>query len=72
MSSTNLEQNQPLPVGDNANGIKATHQQFDNLNRYATNASVAIPMEVFEKMYLNPETRVKGELRKTFANPTPL
>lgn len=36
------------------------------------NASVGIPMEVFEKMYLNPETRVKGELRKTFANPTPL
>ncbi|KAE9366310.1 gpr1-like plasma membrane protein [Stipitochalara longipes BDJ] len=72
MSSTNLEQNQPFQNGDNANSIKATHQQFDSLNRYATNASVAIPMEVFEKMYLNPETRVKGELRKTFANPTPL
>ena len=72
MSSTNLEQGQYIPNGDNADSVKPTHQQLDNLNRYATNGSVAIPMEVFEKMYLNPETRVKGELRKTFANPTPL
>jgi hypothetical protein len=28
-------------------------------------------MQVF-KIYLNPETRLKGELRKTFGNSTPL
>jgi hypothetical protein len=43
-----------------------------NLDRFATNGSISVPMDVFEKMYLNPETRVKGELRKTFGNPTPL
>jgi hypothetical protein len=42
------------------------------LDRYATNASVAIPMDVFEKMYPNPQNIVKGDLRKTFGNPTPL
>ena len=44
----------------------------NHLNRYATNGSVAIPMEVFEKMYLNPQMVVKGQLVKTFGNPTPL
>ena len=28
--------------------------------------------ELFEKLYLTPEQKVKGELRKTFANPTGL
>ena len=68
-------------LGDKRNGqsstvdndnIKPTRQQIDNLNRYATHTSVAVPMDVYEKMYLNPETRVKGQLRNTFANPTPL
>jgi len=70
-----------LELGDKRNGqpstigndnIKPTHQEIDNLNRYATHTSVAVPMDVYEKMYLNPETRVKGQLRNTFANPTPL
>ncbi|KAI9678340.1 MAG: hypothetical protein M1817_006286 [Caeruleum heppii] len=34
--------------------------------------SFTISPEVFEKMYLSPETPVKGDLRKTFGNPTPL
>lgn len=28
--------------------------------------------ELFEKLYLQPINNVKGDLRKTFANPTPL
>lgn len=48
------------------------NDQFANLGRFATNASVAIPMEVFEKMYLNPQNIVKGDLRRTFGNPTPM
>ena len=34
--------------------------------------SISIPKELFEKLYLAPETMVKGDLRKTFGNPTPL
>ena len=34
--------------------------------------SVTIPRDLFEKMYLNPPTKVSGDLRRTFANPTPL
>lgn len=28
--------------------------------------------ERHEKLYLSPENRVKGELRRTFGNPTPV
>lgn len=31
-----------------------------------------ITTELFEKLYLTPQTPVKGDLRSTFANPTPV
>ncbi|KAF2035139.1 hypothetical protein EK21DRAFT_96916 [Setomelanomma holmii] len=34
--------------------------------------SISISPELFEKLYLSPQNQVKGELRKTFGNPTPL
>jgi len=34
--------------------------------------SLSISPEVFEKLYLSPETAVKGDLRTTFGNPTPV
>lgn len=34
--------------------------------------SLSISPEVFEKLYLSPENAVKGYLRKTFGNPTPV
>ena len=37
-----------------------------------TAKSFTISPELFEKMYLSPENKVKGDLRKTFGNPTPL
>ncbi|MCJ1301792.1 hypothetical protein MMC08_004593 [Hypocenomyce scalaris] len=40
--------------------------------RIRTAHSVSISPELFEKMYLNPQKEVKGDLRKTFGNPTPL
>lgn len=40
--------------------------------RQMTTESIPVPKEMLEAMYLNPATRVKGQLRKTFANPTPL
>ena len=42
------------------------------INKIRTANSVTISPELFEKIYLNPQNAVKGELRNTFANPTPL
>lgn len=42
------------------------------LNRIRTAGSISISPELFEKLYLSPENRVKGDLRKTFGNPTPM
>lgn len=40
--------------------------------RQMTSETIPIPKEVFEAMYLNPEARVKGQLRRILANPTPM
>ncbi|KAK9241527.1 GPR1/FUN34/yaaH family-domain-containing protein [Lipomyces tetrasporus] len=37
-----------------------------------TAQSITMSPELFEKLYLSPERAVKGSLRRTFANPTPL
>lgn len=42
------------------------------LSRIRTAGSISISPELFEKLYLSPENRVKGDLRKTFGNPTPM
>ena len=42
------------------------------LQKIRTAGSVSIPPELFEKLYLSPQNVVKGDLRKTFGNPTPL
>lgn len=42
------------------------------LNQIRRTASVSLSPELFEKLYLAPHTTVKGDLRRTFANPTPL
>jgi hypothetical protein len=31
-----------------------------------------IPPQEHEKLYLSPQNKVKGELRRTFGNPTPV
>jgi len=46
--------------------------QGDALQRIRTAGSISIPPELFEKLYLSPENKISGDLRKTFANPTPL
>ncbi|MDI1492706.1 MAG: hypothetical protein OHK93_004488 [Ramalina farinacea] len=50
----------------------ATGGYDDALHRVRTAGSISIPPDLFEKLYLSPENRVKGDLRKTFGNPTPL
>jgi len=42
------------------------------IHRIRTAGSISISPELFEKMYLSPANQVKGDLRKTFGNPTPL
>lgn len=42
------------------------------LNRLRSAASVSIDPELFEKLYLSPPNKVRGDLRKTFGNPTPM
>ncbi len=42
------------------------------LRRIRTAGSISISPELFEKIYLSPQNAVKGDLRRTFGNPTPL
>jgi hypothetical protein len=42
------------------------------LNTIRTASSVSISLELFEKLYLSPQNVVRGDLRKTFGNPTPM
>jgi hypothetical protein len=60
------------------NGSNAYHMNDmnmdhgDALKRIRTAGSISISPELFEKIYLSPQNTVKGDLRKTFGNPTPL
>ncbi|KAL8869717.1 MAG: hypothetical protein Q9174_004059, partial [Haloplaca sp. 1 TL-2023] len=58
--------------GANGNSSGYDNGSDDALTRLKTAGSVNIPPELFEKLYLSPENRVKGDLRKTFGNPTPI
>jgi len=42
------------------------------LAKLDTAGSVVMTKELFEKLYLSPQSNVAGNLRKTFGNPTPL
>lgn len=42
------------------------------LERVRTAGTISMSPELFEKLYLQPQTPVSGDLRKTFGNPTPL
>jgi hypothetical protein len=49
---------------------EATHESV--LERVRSAGLLTISPEMFERLYLNPKTAVKGDLRSTFGNPTPL
>ncbi|KAH6984290.1 hypothetical protein BKA56DRAFT_670827 [Ilyonectria sp. MPI-CAGE-AT-0026] len=46
--------------------------QTEALRETSTTGSVTISAELFEKLYLSPQNKTKGELRQTFGNPTPI
>jgi len=42
------------------------------LSPIMTTEGISLTPEMFEKLYFSPHTQVKGDLRKTFGNPTPV
>jgi len=48
------------------------HEPEDALRKIQTAGSISISPELFEKIYLSPQNRVKGDIRQTFGNPTPI
>ena len=42
------------------------------LEKIRTAGSISISPELFEKIYLSPKNVVKGDIRQTFGNPTPM
>ncbi|CAK7200226.1 hypothetical protein SEUCBS139899_002917 [Sporothrix eucalyptigena] len=56
----------------NGNSSDAEKGQMDALKEIQTNRSVVMSADMFEKLYLSPHNKVKGELRQTYGNPTPL
>ncbi|KAK1708421.1 hypothetical protein CaCOL14_008131 [Colletotrichum acutatum] len=68
-----------VPNGGGYNGeypedeYMAPHASRDDaLRRMRTAGSISMSPELFEKLYLSPQNNVKGDLRKTFGNPTPI
>lgn len=54
------------------NGLRREETHESVLERVRSAGLLTISPEMFEKLYLNPKTTVKGDLRSTFGNPTPL
>jgi uncharacterized protein len=52
--------------------VKNDIENAEHVTREQTTQSITMSMEMFEKLYLSPQTRSKGELREIFGNPTPL
>lgn len=63
-------------MSDQSSGTGKGHEYAESsneiLNRFRSAGSIAMTPELFEKLYLSPQNAVKGDLRKTFANPTPM
>lgn len=53
-------------------GLGPEDERQQALERMRTASSVSMSPELFEKMFLSPPTAVRGDLRKKFANPTPM
>ncbi|KAL8944367.1 MAG: hypothetical protein Q9211_000601 [Gyalolechia sp. 1 TL-2023] len=51
--------------------LKADTSSDEALKHIRTANNISISPELFEKLYLTPQKAVKGDLRNTFANPTP-
>ena len=54
------------------NGLQHEETHESVLDRVKSAGVVTISPELFEKLYLQPQTAVKGDLRQIVGNPTPL
>lgn len=66
-------------IGQHANASnidnfdQRSHEREDTLKPTLTaDGSFIISPELFEKIYLSPQNKVKNQLRETFGNPTPM
>lgn len=50
----------------------ASKDHYDGIMQNHLEKTVTLSSEQFEKLYLGPKTQVAGDLRKRFANPTPI
>ena len=58
--------------GLNPYDLSPQEERGTALKKIRTAGSISMSPELFEKLYLSPENKIKGDLRKTFGNPTPL
>lgn len=72
MAATTEHSEQFNEKHDGLNGFDPEAQRLESLNRLRTAQSVQMSPELFEKLYLSPMNKVKGDLRQTFGNPTPM
>jgi hypothetical protein len=54
------------------NGLSNSETHEQTLDRVRSAGILTISPELFEKLYLQPKTAVKGDLRSILGNPTPL
>lgn len=52
--------------------LDGNHDEGSALRKIQTAGSISISPELFEKIYLSPQNQVKGDIRRTFGNPTPM
>ena len=52
--------------------VNGNVSNMDEQLRQVMSSTMTISPDIFEKLYLQPKGQVKGDLRKTFGNPTPL
>lgn len=58
--------------GNNKYNLNDSMDSDTALRQIRTAGSISISPELFEKIYLSPQNQIKGDLRKTFGNPTPV
>jgi uncharacterized protein len=54
------------------NGLSREETREETLEHARSAGLLTLSPELFEKLYLQPQTAVKGDLRKILGNPTPL
>ncbi|KAF7562244.1 hypothetical protein G7046_g1899 [Stylonectria norvegica] len=58
-------------MSDKSGKVHNEHRD-EMLHKIQTAGSISLSPELFEQLYLAPQNRVKGQLRQTLGNPTPI